>query len=548
MSSNKLPEGLKVQEIKGSGKLQPLLNKLKTHSFNGYITVEIPEKYEGFVIIKKGIPKVSQLETPSEKVLGLEALQNIQTMDHRSELKIKVHTKIDVDKLMSELEGKISSVDETSIEKEGAEGEDERSLEILRKEIEESKSKKIMKDIEEEFPSRYSFEKFIVGPNNRFAYAAALAVSKRPDKSYNPLFIKGESGLGKTHLMKAIGRALSKRFPGRNIKYITTSKLLTEFNKFVEKDDITEFKEEYSGYDTLLLDDIQYISERPKAQHSLFHIFNEIQTTNGQIILSSDRPPEKITEIEERLASRFKSGLVVDILPPTYDSRKEIIKKKSKLFGIETPPEVLDYIAKNIKKNIRFIEGALTRVSAYSDLLDEPITLNNVKKTLEQYIDEEVEIRELKLDVKEGRSYLIKEESAENVFELFEKIEKELGKFIISRFNPKRINEEFKLSDAEIKWLTDKESEKFETISPNLERLSWTLEKKIKEDTIILLDGLEYLISNVNFEATLKFIRHMVDIVSENESIFLVIVNPNALDGKQISVLEREMDTISYVS
>ncbi|MFW6083406.1 MAG: DnaA ATPase domain-containing protein [Thermoplasmatota archaeon] len=404
------------------------------------------------------------------------------------------------------------------------------------------------KDIEDEFPNRYSFENFIVGPNNRFACAAAVAVSKNPDRSYNPLFIKGESGLGKTHLMKAIGRALSKRFPDRQIKYITTSKLVTDFNKYLEQDELAKFKEKYSEFDTLLLDDIQFITEKPEAQHSLFHIFNEIQNGSGQIVISSDRSPEKITEVEERLASIFKSGLVVDILPPTFESRKEIIKEKSKQFSIDTPPDVLNFIAKNIKKNVRFIEGALTRISAYSDLLDEKVTLDNVRKTLEQYIDKEVENRELKLDVLESRSYLIKEQSADIVFELFEKIEKDLHKFIISRLNPKRIEEEFDLKEAEVKWLTDKESEIYDIISPNLERLSWVLEKKIKEDSLILLDGLEYLISNVNFEVSIKFIRHMVDIVSETKSIFLVIVNPNALDEKRISILEREMDTISYVS
>lgn len=544
---NKLPEGLKIQEIKGSGKLQPLLTKLKTHSFNGYITVKIPDEYQGFVIIKKGIPKVSQLETPSERLKGLESLQNIQTIDHRKDLIIRVHTKVDVDELISKFDGKISSKGE-EITDEYVATKDEGSVKLLGDEVEKAESEKVVKEIEDEFPNRYNFDNFIVGPNNRFAYAAALAVSKNPEESYNPLFIKGESGLGKTHLMKSIGRALSKRFPDRDIKYIATSKLVTDFNKYLEDDELTEFKEKYTKFDTLLLDDIQYIAENPEAQHSLFHIFNEIQNSYGQIVISSDRSPEKITEIEERLASRFKSGLVVDILPPTYESRKEIIEEKSKQFSVDTPPEVLDFIAKNIKKNVRFIEGALTRVSAYSDLLNEPVTLENVKKTLEQYIDKEVDTRELKLDVLEGRSYLIEEERAENIFKLFENIEKDLNQFIISRLNPKRIEDEFKLKESEIKWLTDKESSKYETVSPNLERLSWLLEKKIKDDSIILLDGLEYLISNVNFDATLKFIRHMVDIVSETRSIFLVIVNPNALDEKQISVLEREMDTISYVS
>ncbi|MFW6376088.1 MAG: DnaA ATPase domain-containing protein, partial [Thermoplasmatota archaeon] len=413
-------------------------------------------------------------------------------------------------------------------------------------EISPERPSRIPDNIDDEFPTRYSFERFVVGPNNRFAYAAALAVSENPEKSYNPLLIKAESGLGKTHLMKAIGRALSKRFPGRKIKYVETSKLISDFDKHMEKDGPEKFEKIYVNCDTLLLDDIQYIAERLDVQHSLFHIFNQVQNKKGQIVISSDRPPERITEIEERLASRFKSGLVVDILPPTYETRKQIIKEKSNQFHFKISQDVLDFIAKNIQKNVRFIEGALTRVSAYSDLLDEEVTLESVKKTLEQYIDEEIGHKELRLDVIGGRSYLVKGESVENLFELLKKIDNENERFVISRLNPRRIKDEFELEDSEVKWLTDKESEKYDTISPNLERLSWLLEKKSKKDSVILLDGLEYLISNVNFEASLKFIRHMVDIVSETESIFLMIVNPNALEEKEISILEREMDT--YVS
>lgn len=545
---NDIPKGFKIQEIEGTGKLQSLLTKLKNHSFTGHIRFIVPEQFEGLIVIKKGIPVVSQLETPSEKIVGLESLQRIQSLGHKAGLIIQVYTKVDIDQLISELDGKIPGEERVDGEKVGQDKQVDISIKIMDGEIGPQKSSKIAEKIDDKFPTRYSFEKFIVGPNNRFAYAASMAVSSNPEKSYNPLVIKAELGLGKTHLMKAVGRALSKKYPNRNIRYVETSKLISGFNNNLEKDNLKKFEKEYIECDTLLLDDIQYIAERLDVQHSLYRIFNKIQNKNGQIIISSDRPPENITEIEERLASGFKSGLVVDILPPIYETRKQIIKEKSKQFDFEISPEVLDFIARNIKKNVRFIEGALTRVSAYSDLLDEEITLDNLKKTLEQYIDKEIEHEELKLEVMEGRSYLIKGDSVENVLELLKRIDNENERFVISRLNPKRIEDEFNLEDSEVKWLTDKESEETETISPNLERLSWLLEKKSKEDSVILLDGLEYLISNVNFEAALKFIRHMVDIVSETESIFLVIVNPNALEEKEVSVLEREMGTISYVS
>ncbi|MFW5928519.1 MAG: DnaA ATPase domain-containing protein, partial [Thermoplasmatota archaeon] len=355
MALNEISNGFKIQEIEGTGKLQSLLTKLKNHSFTGYVRVVVPEQIEGYIVLKKGIPKLAQLETPTEKLGGLESLQRIQAIGHKAGLKIQVYTKVDIDKLISESDGKIAGKESINDEKVGMDEQIDRAIKIMSGEISPERPSRIPDNIDDEFPTRYSFERFVVGPNNRFAYAAALAVSENPEKSYNPLLIKAESGLGKTHLMKAIGRALSKRFPGRKIKYVETSKLISDFDKHMEKDGPEKFEKIYVNCDTLLLDDIQYIAERLDVQHSLFHIFNQVQNKKGQIVISSDRPPERITEIEERLASRFKSGLVVDILPPTYETRKQIIKEKSNRFHFKISQDVLDFIAKNIQKNVRFI-------------------------------------------------------------------------------------------------------------------------------------------------------------------------------------------------
>ncbi len=553
MSSNiDLPEGLKAQEIEGRGSLQPLLEKLKKYSFQGYLKLKIEDDYEGFIILKDGIPQnaVLHILPRNEVKKGLIALQQIQMLDTHDDLHISVHTDLDIEKLIEEAEGELPSRSKSvGSDQVSAEEGKKALLELIKQSDQVIEEGDVSKDIDERFPERYSFKNFIVGPNNRFAYAAALSVAENPGSSYNPLFIASKTGLGKTHLLKAIGRSHLIKYDDRKVKYIVTSQLLTEIDEHKEKNKISELREKYTSLDTLLLDDIQSLADKEYLHKELFYIFSELQEKGSQIVLSSDRSPDEIPEIEEKLTSRFKSGLVVDILSPNYETRKKIIEAQAERQDQDIPDEVIDYLAKATKKNVRFIEGALNRVTAYSSLLDEPITLETINEVLKRYIDKESGSDELKPKFMPGRSYILEEQTGSaEAFELVTEVPPQKSKYILSRMNPNRIKEEYDIRNAEILWLTDRTSDEQETIPPNLENLSWTLEEKIKEEDVVLIDGLEYLISNTSFDATIQFIRHLVDVVSETETILLVIVNPQALESKQVNILEREMDSISYVS
>lgn len=250
--------------------------------------------------------------------------------------------------------------------------------------------------------NKFTFENFVKGKNNEFAIAAAQAVSENPGTAYNPLFIYGYSGLGKTHLMKAIGHEISKNFDC-NVMYTTSEKFTTDVienilkakkNKIYDSD----FKKKYRNVDVLLIDDIQFIAKKDSTQEEFFHTFNELYSRNKQIIISADRPPQELKETEERLISRFGMGLTVDIQPPDFETRMAILEDKIKFEAIKLPNEILEFIAMNIKSNIRELEGALINVLAYYKLnTNAPMTVDYVKGILASKIKESAK-KELTID------------------------------------------------------------------------------------------------------------------------------------------------------
>jgi chromosomal replication initiator protein len=234
-----------------------------------------------------------------------------------------------------------------------------------------------------EMSQKYTFDSFVIGSSNRFAHAAALAVAEAPAQAYNPLFIYGGTGLGKTHLLQAIGQYVGAHSRALSVRYITSETFMNDFINSLRDKRIEGFKQRYRTYDLLMIDDIQFLEHKERIQEEFFHTFNSLYEAGRQIVISSDRPPREISTLEERLRSRFEWGLITDIQPPDLETRIAILRKKVKTDGIHVPdPQVLTFIAGRVSTNIRELEGALTRVVAFSSLTARPMTVDLAQDVL----------------------------------------------------------------------------------------------------------------------------------------------------------------------
>ncbi|UPW02647.1 chromosomal replication initiator protein DnaA [Rhodococcus pyridinivorans] len=223
--------------------------------------------------------------------------------------------------------------------------------------------------------AKYTFDTFVIGASNRFAHAAAVAIAEAPARAYNPLFIWGASGLGKTHLLHAAGHYAQRLFPGMRVKYVSTEEFTNDFINSLRDDRKVAFKRRYRETDILLVDDIQFIEGKEGIQEEFFHTFNTLHNANKQIVVSSDRPPKQLATLEERLRTRFEWGLITDVQPPELETRIAILSKKARMDGLNVPHDVLELIASRIERNIRELEGALIRVTAFASLNRQPLDL-----------------------------------------------------------------------------------------------------------------------------------------------------------------------------
>jgi chromosomal replication initiator protein len=238
------------------------------------------------------------------------------------------------------------------------------------------------------FNPRYTFDTFVVG-NNEFAHRAALAVAQNPGKSYNPLFLFGGVGLGKTHLLHAIGHQVLTQKPNARVCYVSCEKFTNEFIDAIQNNSLVQFRRKYRHTDVLLIDDVQFLAGKERIQEEFFHTFNALHESHKQIVLTCDRPAGEIAGLEDRLVSRFVWGLVTDLQPPDIETRLAILQKKAEAMGVELPDPILNFLAQRVRNNIRRLEGALIRIISYSSLTGKPLTQASVENLLRDVLDEE---------------------------------------------------------------------------------------------------------------------------------------------------------------
>src|SRR3954463_11286531 len=235
--------------------------------------------------------------------------------------------------------------------------------------------------------ARYTFDGFVIGSGNQFAHAACQAVAQRPSKAYNPLFLYGGVGMGKTHLMQAIGHEVKRAMPQAAICYVSSEKFTNEMINSLRYDKMTSFRDKFRNVDVLLIDDIQFLAQKERTQEEFFHTFNALHESMKQIVIASDRPPKELAEIEDRLRSRFEWGLIADIQPPDLETKVAILQKKAESEQTVLPTDVAMFIAGNVRTNVRELEGALIRLVAWCSLHGVEITLSTAQQCLKQFID-----------------------------------------------------------------------------------------------------------------------------------------------------------------
>lgn len=402
----------------------------------------------------------------------------------------------------------------------------------------------------------FTFEGFAVGESNRFAHGAAVATAKDPAKAYNPLLITAGPGLGKTHLLHAIGNYIASHEKGRSVLYLTCEGFGSGLSEARQQGTLGAFRDRVRGLDCLLIDDIQFLGSMPEVHEELFHTFNALHHGEKQIVLAGDRAPKAIPNLDDRLVSRFESGLVASIEPPELTTRVAILERRSREARVTVGSDVLQTIATLVEDNVRELGGAFNRVVAFSSMMGRSITEDLAREVLAGPGTDgarsgpprrEVSLSPGSSDLRPGHSYLIEEDRPAEAFRRFEAfLGGRGGGLVITRTNPKRARDAYDLTAERVLWLTDREGSSEDTIAPALERIVYEIEDFIKKHShgAVLFDGIEYLVSNNSFDAVLKFVRRLLDAVSESQYVLIISLGTATLKDQELKMLEREMDVI----
>jgi chromosomal replication initiator protein DnaA len=394
-----------------------------------------------------------------------------------------------------------------------------------------------------------TFDNFVVGPGSKFPVAAASSVASSPSKTYNPLLVFGGSGLGKTHLISAIGNHMRSKSKSIKIMYVPADKLVEAINTSQEESLRNRMKEDMESMDLLLVDDMQFLATSEGAQIDITHVIDHLIDSKKQVVLASDRLPSQIPGFSERLNSRIMLGLTTDLQPPDLDTRVKILKLKAREKNLKLSDDIVTYIAERVTTNVRELESTLTKIAAFSTIMKLDVDLNLVSDILKPLAPVQETRKEIMKEVKAnpGHCYLVEEERPmySNVL-LSRKMDEGYAGMVITRMNPRRIRDEFKVP-PEILWLTDKESSQEKTVAPSLEMLIHVIQEFMGqgEKGMVVLDGIQYLVSTTNFEAVLRFIRSLIDEISESSAILAISMSPETMKPQEVSILEREMEVLN---
>lgn len=398
-------------------------------------------------------------------------------------------------------------------------------------------------------PEEMRFENFVVGPGSKFPVAAAVAVADAPSKAYNPLLIFGGSGLGKTHLLSAIGHRVKQRNGKPAVAYVPADKFVDAISRATDEPLRLRIRDDLIRQDLLLVDDMQFLAANEQAQIEMSQIIAQLIDARKQVVFASDRLPAQIPNFSERLKSRIMAGLTTDLQSPDMDTRVRILEMKAAEKKLKVSDEIVSYIAERATANVRELESALTKIVAFSTIMKVDVDLNLVSDVLKPLTPVQETRKEIMREVKAspGHCYLIEEErpTYSNVL-LERKMDEGYRGLVITRMNPKRIRDEFK-SPPEILWLTDKDSSQEKTVQPSLEMIIHVIQEYMQEGEkgMIVLDGIQYLASATSFDAVLRFLRSLIDEVSESDAILAISMSPETMRPQEVAILEREMEVLN---